>query len=335
MAVTIKDIAKIANVSHTTVSRALNDSPLINVETKRRILAIAEQLNYTPNLNARRLVLHRSYYIGLFFTTLSTGTSSGFFHAAVRGANRHIKGHYNLGVKAIDDYEDFSVITADMFDGIIVMSQSPEDDRFIQFLLSKEIPTVVLNRRVDDPVVANIISDDFEGAFHAVTDLIEQGHRQIGLISGKEGFQSTIERKGGYLAALARHNIPERQDYQVQGNYDIQSGYKAMMTLLQTTDRPTAVFCSNDDMAVGAIKAITQSGLQVPKDLSVTGFDDDIFSSFITPSLTTVRRPIEEISAKGARCLLAGIENQERWTETLYQRTTLVRRESVLRFPCE
>lgn len=329
MVVTIKDIAKLANVSHTTVSRALNDSPLINNKTKERILEIAKQLNYTPNLSAKSLVLHRSYHIGLFFTTLSTGTSPGFFHEAVRGANQYIKDQYNLIVKGIDDYEELTDITANMFDGILVMSQSPADDRFIEHLLNKNIPTVVLNRLVNFPIDANIVSDDYEGAFQAVNYLVEQGHRHIALISGIEGFQSTKERKRGYIAALKKNHIEPSPGLTVQGNYDMQSGYQAMQALLREVQRPTAVFCSNDDMAVGAIKAIHESGLRVPEDISVVGFDDNVFAGFITPSLTTVRRPIERISSEGARCLLASIEADEHFNQPIFLRTTLVKRESV------
>lgn len=328
LVVTIKDIAKLANVSHTTVSRALNDSPLINVQTKKRILEIAKQLNYSPNLNAKSLVLHRSYHIGLFFTTLTAGTSSGFFHEAVRGANQHIKDHYNLIVKGIDDYEDLTEITTNMFDGILVMSQSRADDAFIEHLLKMRIPTVVLNRLVDYPISANLVSDDYEGAFEAVHYLIKQGHRDIALISGKEDFQSTQERKRGYLDALKHSQIQPSPALEVQGQYDMKSGYKAMLTLLKRS-LPTAVFCSNDDMAVGAIKAIFESGLRVPEDISVVGFDDNVFAGFTTPSLTTVRRPIEKISSEGARYLLESIEKRENLRETIYLRTTLVKRESV------
>ncbi len=329
MAVTIKDIAKLANVSHTTVSRALNNSPLINPQTKKRILEIAKELNYTPNLNAKSLVLHRSYHIGLFFTTLSTGTSPGFFHEAVRGANQHIKDHYDLIVKGIDDYEDLTKITSNMFDGILVMSQSPADDRFIEHLLNINIPTVVLNRLVSLPVEANIVSDDYEGAFQAVRYLIDRGHRRIALISGIEGFQSTEERKKGYIEALKTSQIEPSPDLIKQGHYDMKSGYQAMRSLLAESLLPTAVFCSNDDMAVGAIKAIHESGMRVPDDISVVGFDDNVFAGFITPSLTTVRRPIEKICAEGARCLLENIENSQSFKQPIYLRTTLVKRESV------
>src|SRR6185312_2019924 len=127
MSATIKDIAKLAGVSHTTVSRALNNSPLIQEETKERIRLIAEQLDYTPNYSAKSLVLDRSYNLGLFFTTLSQGTSAGFFYEAIRGVNSVIQDRYQLIVKGIDDYSSFQSITRKSFDGIIIVSQSDDD----------------------------------------------------------------------------------------------------------------------------------------------------------------------------------------------------------------
>lgn len=329
MSVTIKDIARLAKVSHTTVSRALNDSPLINQETKDRIKEIAQKLHYTPNFNAKSLVLDRSYNIGLFFSTLNSGTSAGFFYETVRGVNGAIKEAYNLVVRGIDDYEHFAGITRKSFDGVIVMSQSVTDDPFIRHLAEKEIPHVVLNRKVESTGAINILSDDRQGACRMVEYLIQQGHRRIGLIEGKEGFQSADERREGYLQAMQACGIPADERYRVRGSYDLKSGYTAMKKLLELPERPTAVFCLNDDMAVGAMKAIAEAKLEVPLDMSVAGFDDSVFSAFLSPALTTVKRPIEEISRKGALKLLECIESKGAGAETLYLRTELMIRESV------
>lgn len=331
MSVTIKDIARIANVSHTTVSRALNDSPLINKATKERIKAIAKQLNYTPNFNAKSLVLDRSYNIGLFFSTLNTGTSASFFYETVRGVNGVIGETYNLVVRGIDDYDNFAAISRKSFDGVIVMSQSSADDPFIQHLEEASIPHVVLNRKVQGEHTVNIVSDDRQGAYKAVEYLIRQGHRRIAVIEGKEGFESTRERTEGYLQALEAHGITPNPAYRIQGSYDLRSGYFAMKQLLSTSPMPTAVFCLNDDMAVGAIKAIVERKMEVPRHVSVVGFDDSMFSEFLTPSLTTVKRPIEQISRTGAAKLLELVENQKETVsrDTIYLNTELVIRESA------
>lgn len=329
MSVTIKDIARLAQVSHTTVSRALNDSPLINAETKEKIKQIAEEMGYTPNFSAKSLVMDRSYNIGLFFSTLQTGTSAGFFYETVRGVNSIIKEGYNMVVRGIDDYEHFRSIHRKSFDGVIVMSQSSKDDPFLHHLAESGIPHIVLNRRVDGLKGKNILSDDRQGAYKAVEHLIHKGHRRIAIIEGREGFQSTVERGDGYRRALADHGIAFETRYQAQGNYDLKGGYAAMRKLLKTDPLPTAVFCQNDDMAVGAMKAIAEEKLSVPDHISVVGFDDSMFSAFLSPALTTVKRPIEEISRQGALLLLESIENKHQVHETVHLHTELVIRESV------
>ncbi|WP_409347235.1 LacI family DNA-binding transcriptional regulator [Paenibacillus sp. MBLB4367] len=330
MNVTIKDIAKQAGVSHTTVSRALNDSPLINPETKERIKEIADRMNYTPNFSAKSLVLDRSYNLGLFFSTLDRGTSPSFFYDAVRGVNNVIKDQYNLIVRGIDDYERFDRITKKRFDGIIIMSQSERDDAFIAYLLEKHIPHVVLNRHIENAPVMNICSDDQQGAYRLVEHLIGQGHKRIAIIEGKEGFKSTQQRMEGCLRALRKHGVELHPELKAQGSYDLESGYSAMKKLLTNRELPTAVFCFNDDMAVGAMKAIAERGLSVPHDISIVGFDDNMFSGFVSPALTTVKRPIEQISRKGAETLLEMIEKKGTLKlETIYLHTELVLRESV------
>lgn len=330
MSVTIKDIARLAQVSHTTVSRALNDSPLINIETKEKIKRIAQDMGYTPNFSAKSLVMDRSYNIGLFFSTLQTGTSAGFFYDTVRGVNSIVKDGFNMVVRGIDDYEHFRSIHRKSFDGVIVMSQSSKDDSFLRHLSDAEIPHIVLNRGVEGLNGMNILSDDRQGAYKAVEHLIRQGHRRIAIIEGKEGFQSTTERKDGYLKAMSDNGIECERKYQAQGSYDLKSGYSAMRKLLKAEPRPTAVFCLNDDMAVGAMKAIAEEKLAVPEDISVAGFDDSMFSAFLSPALTTVKRPIEEISRKGAQMLMDCIQNKQLVPETIYLLTELVIRESVV-----
>lgn len=329
MSVTIKDIAKLAGVSHTTVSRALNDSPLINPETKERIQRIASSLNYTPNFSARSLVLDRSYNLGLFFSTLHSGTSAGFLYEAVKGVNDVIKDRYNLIVRGIDDYKDFHNVNRKSFDGLIVMSQSASDQPFIEYATEKEIPLIVLNRQVDGVQVMNLVPDDKSGAYRVVEYLIRQGHRRIAIIEGKPEFKSTQARREGYDEALRRYGVQIPGGYSVPGEYDLESGYAGMNRLLGHPVRPTAVFCGNDDMALGAVKAITERRLKVPEDISVVGFDDLLFSGFMTPALTTVRRPIEAMSREGASRLLAFIEKKQVEKETVYFHTELVIRDSV------
>ncbi|MNO81376.1 putative HTH-type transcriptional repressor ExuR [compost metagenome] len=273
--------------------------------------------------------MQRSYTIGLFFTSIAKGTSSGFFSDTIRGVNSVVDVEYNLFIRGIDDYAEYSSIHRKRFDGIILMSQSEADNKFIYHVVQQDIPIVVLNRQIDDRSIINIISNDREGAYNAGKYLIDSGHQDIAIIEGVEGFKSTQERRDGYIKSLLDHNLPVRNDYMISGNYDMHSGYEAMGRLLDLEKPPTAVFCSNDDMAIGAMKAVFERGLQVPDDVSIVGFDDSGFSLFANPSLTTVKRPIEKISEQGAHKLLSLIKEPLENDGLISIDTEFIARESV------
>jgi DNA-binding LacI/PurR family transcriptional regulator len=293
------------------VSRSLNDSSLISKETKERVVAVAKEYNYRPNVSARSLVLSKSYNIGLFFSTLKTGTTANFFLNSVRGVKSIIKGKYNLAVEAIDDLTDFQQINIRNFDGIIVMSQSPNDDEFIAYVLNESIPIVVLNREVIEQKVTTILSDDLAGAYNLTKFIINHGHKDIAIIEGKPEFRTTYKRKQGFINALAEAGLEFNESYALQGNYDIESGYAAMQVVLDMEKPPTAIFCSNDEMALGAMKAIKERNIAMPDDISIAGFDDMGFTAYLTPALTTVLRPVEEMSKEGTQILINKIENNE------------------------
>ena len=296
------------NVSHTTVSRSLNDSPLISKETKDRVKEIAKEYNYHPNVSARSLVLSKSYHIGLFFSTLKTGTTANFFLNSVRGVIGVVKGRYTLAVEPIDVLVDFKQISARNFDGIAVMSQSPNDDEFIAHVLREKIPLVVMNREVIGQKVTTVLSDDLAGAYQITKYMIDQGHKDIAIIEGKPEFRTTYKRKQGFINAHIEAGLEFNEGYSFKGKYDLESGYTAMQQILDLEEQPTAVFCSNDEMALGAMKAIKQREISMPDTISIAGFDDMGFTAYLTPALTTVLRPVEEMSKEGAQILLNKIE---------------------------
>lgn len=329
MGVTIKDIAKLANVSHTTVSRALNNSPYINEDTKVKIKALAKELNYVPNYNAKSLVLLKSYVIGIFFSSISEGTTDTFFHEIIKGINKVIDKEYNLVIRGIDDYKYSHQIDKKNFDGIIVVSQRKSDDEFINAIIEKDIPIVVINRHIDTVGIVNIMSNDTDGAYDAVDYFIKNHHKKIALIQGNKEFESSVYRKKGYLKALENNNIPLNEDYIISGKYNLQSGYENMKKLIDLENRPTAVFCSNDDIAVGAMKAVFESGLNVPNDISIIGFDDSNFCKYVTPTLTSVRKDPLAMSEYGGINLLNIIKNIQVNKEKVYIESKLVVRDSV------
>ena len=329
MGVTIKDIARHANVSHTTVSRALNNSPYINEDTKVKIKALAKELNYVPNYNAKSLVLLKSYVIGIFFSSISEGTTDTFFHEIIKGINKVIDKEYNLVIRGIDDYKYSHQIDKKNFDGIIVVSQRKSDDEFINAIIEKDIPIVVINRHIDTVGIVNIMSNDTDGAYDAVDYFIKNHHKKIALIQGNKEFESSVYRKKGYLKALENNNIPLNEDYIISGKYNLQSGYENMKKLIDLENRPTAVFCSNDDIAVGAMKAVFESGLNVPNDISIIGFDDSNFCKYVTPTLTSVRKDPLAMSEYGGINLLNIIKNIQVNKEKVYIESKLVVRDSV------
>ena len=318
------------NVSHTTVSRSLNDSPLISKDTKARVLEMAQKHNYTPNVNAKSLVLSKSYNIGLFFSTLKEGTTASFFLCSVRGVNKIVNEPYKLVVEAVDELNELQYVKKKNFDGIILVSQDPHDDRFISHVIDNKIPIVVLNREVKKLVVNTVLTDDRHGAQETAEYLLSMGHRKIAFIEGKAAFRSASLRKEGFELAMRKVGVNVPVGFVERGNYDLESGYEAMERLLQLKSRPTAVFCSNDDMAIGAMKAISDKGLQVPDDVSLIGFDDNGISAYLTPAITTVRRPIEEMSREGAILLLNIMNNdKDKAIRVIHLKTELEIRASV------
>ena len=197
--VTIKDIAQLAHVSHTTVSRALNGSPLVNEETRQKIRLLAESMNYVPNLSAKGLVRVRSYNIGVFFTSLVHATSSDFIYTVIQSVSDCISGSYNVLFNGIDKLADDYRITTANYDGVLLVSQRPEDDVWIQRIQAAGVPLVVINRKLDDKGIKNIYCDEKAGVQQAVAYLIENGHRDIAYLKGNEESSSTHRRYAGFV----------------------------------------------------------------------------------------------------------------------------------------
>lgn len=318
-----------AGVSHTTVSRALNGNPLIKKETRERIARIAAEMNYVPNYSARNLVTKKSHSIGLFFSSIDHGTSNNFLVDAIKSINHVLSEDYNLIISAIDSIRNLENVQPWRYDGILIMSQSDEDNSFIYHIQSKGIPCIVLNRQLDDPNVVNVTAHDREGVQKVVDQIITLGHRRIAIIEGKAGFKSTSERRQGFIDSLLQHQIPFHSHYAVSGDYSMESGFEAMNILLDLENPPTAVFCSNDDMAIGAMNACYARGVQVPTDISIIGFDDIMFAKYTNPSLTTIRKPISEICETGAALLLELMNGKQPVHHQLFVETELIQRNSL------
>lgn len=310
--VTIMTVAKAAGVSHTTVSRALNDSPLVQPATKKRIKAIADSLGYHPNINAKALVERRSYIIGAYFSNLDNGTTPGFMFNAINQARESMPSEYSVAVSSFASMMPHAAtLEAPRCDGALIISQSDNDDPYIQTLSASGVPIVVVNRAVDMVGVYNVVSDDQAGMKLAVDYAIKQGHRRFGFINGKKGFDSSRQRKAGALASLNSHQLSLLPGCDLAGEYTLASGYQAMKQILQAPNLPTCVVAANDVMAIGAMRACIDAGLVVPDDISFIGFDDTAAASYAIPRLTTVHKPTREIIQAGMQLLIKEIAKQD------------------------
>ncbi len=263
MAVTIKDIAKRAGVSYSTVSRALNGVDMVKPEKKKLILEISREMGYVPNQAAINLKLSKAHTIGLFFSTISKKTSPFVLHDVVSGVYQALSTQYSVIVKGIDMQEP-GTLNAANFDGLVILSQRTSDSAFIEEAIEKGIPLVVINRPVYYGV-SNVLTDEAQGMKKAMEYLLDKGHRNIAVIEAEPHLDSNRARHRGWVEAVEYCGIDHHTIQVASGNYRFQSGYEAAKKLLPS--KPTAILCFNDEMAHGARKAIIEAGMSVPEDI--------------------------------------------------------------------
>lgn len=307
MAMTIRDIARIANVSRSTVSLALNDSPRINADTKRRVLEIVEQLDYHPNAMARALVGGRTNVIALVVPQINHVFSDSYFSETVSGITDVI---YNLGHSLMLEVATETFIQQSIYDrlfkerridGMMIVG-SLTTDQWIAELRDKGRPICLINSLWEG--VNSVVADNRAGVMRAIDHLVGLGHRAIAYIKGLDITTVGLQRDEGFRCGLARHGIPYDEALVAYGNFSEKSGYEAMRTLLARRRKFGAVFATNDMMAIGAMRAIREVGLSVPRDIAVVGGDDIPLAHYIQPALTTIRQPMDVIGSMAVELLL-------------------------------
>ena len=311
---TINDVARLAGVSKKTVSRVINNSPLLNEETRERVDRVIKQLGYVPNPQARALALRRNFLVGLIHDNPNAQTvinvQQGILDAlhdtefglVVRPLDR-------TSPRMLDDVRNF--LERQRLFGVVIMPPLSENDALAR--LCEELGvryTRMGSAELDDPDHL-VASNDRQAVREAVTYLIEQGHERIGLIEGPHGFRSASERRLGYEDALRAAKIKLPRSLIAEGSYTFESGLRAGNLLLDLVPRPTAIFASNDEMAAGVLHAARQRGLEVPDDLSIVGFDDTAIAAHMWPPLTTVRWPIISMSRSAALKLVGNVIDPE------------------------
>lgn len=306
MPTTIKDIAKQAGVSHTTVSRALHDSPLISDQTTQRIKKIASDLNYHPSFAARSLKTNRSQALGVIVSHID----DPFFSEILQGIDdiAQASGYSMFIAASQQDADRENAIVQTMrehrVDGVILCSPGFTPEQNFQ-LYSYDIPIVAINNQSNVDYQFSIYHDDIDGGRQACEHLISLGHKRIGYLGDATSGRTTRDRLTGYQQAMLEAGLQVCNGYihQVQGN-SAHQGYQATDYFLDLAIQPTALICYNDMIAVGVLKRLNQAGLQVPDDISVTGFDNILLSDFTNPTLTTIDQPKRFLGVEAARMML-------------------------------
>jgi len=307
-AVTINDIARIAGVSKKTVSRVINNSPLVHDDTRARIQAVIDRYRYVPDPQARGLAFRRSFLVGLVYDN----PNAEYIVNMMEGALDSLRGSdYELVVHPCDRRSsDFIAgvrrfVERQKLRGVILLPPISENEQLVTTLKGVGCDYVRVSYALLDEPARMVISNNRRAVAEVASYLNSLGHRRIGYITGPPGFLSARERREGFVDALHQHGLELPQDMIEVGGYTYESGYAGGEALLGRSPRPTAIFASNDEMAAGVYGAAHRLGLTVPGDLSVIGFDDGPIAARLTPALTTVRLPIRDIGRLAARKLIA------------------------------
>lgn len=312
--ITINDVARLSGVSKRTISRVINNSTKVGEATRERIQKIIDELNYIPDPQARGLAASRSYLLGMIYDN----PNALYINDVQRGALKVCREFgYELVVHPCDMKSDSLIDEAVTFarrsklDGVIVLPPVSESNELADALGNANVNYVRLASVAMDTADHMVVSHDRSAASAMAEYLVGLGHSRIGYITGPEDLKSTRERLEGFCAALEKHGCKLSPDMLVHGKYTFESGVECARKLLANPQPPTAIFASNDEMAVGVINEAQDMGLKLPADLSVAGFDNNMFASRIIPSLTTINQPVMEMARLATIKLIASIDGRD------------------------
>lgn len=326
---TINDVARLAGVSKKTVSRVINRSALLSEDTRTRVETVIAQLGYVPNPQARALALRRNFLLGLLHDNPNAQTVLNFqegvldairdteFALVVRPVDRH-------SPTMLEDIRHF--LEQQRLYGVLILPPISENDALAHLCLEMGCGYVRMGSALLDDGDHMVASNDREMVAQAVDHLVALGHRRIALIEGPQGFRSALERREGFLTAMAAHGLEVPATARGQGTYRFDSGLAAAQQLLDGPTPPTAIFASNDEMAAGALHAARQRDLSVPDDLSIIGFDDSPIAAHLWPPMTTVGWPVREMGRAAALKIIAPADaraQQHRFPATLVKRQSV------------
>ena len=329
---TIKDVAKRAGVSTTTVSHVINKTRFVAEDTKVAVLEAIGQLHYSPSAVARSLKINRTKSIGLLAST----SEAPYFAEIIEAIEQQCfeRGYTLVLCNSHNDLDKqrayLAMLAQKRVDGLLVMCAEYPAALLDMLEDYRHIPMAVMDwgdtrRDFTDTIIDNA----FAGGYMATRYLLDRGHRDIGAIPGQLSRNTGGGRHRGYLRALEEAGIPVPEQWIVQGDFEPESGYRAMKLILSQPKRPTAVFCGGDIMAMGAMCAINELGLRVPDDISIIGYDNVRHSSFFSPALTTVHQPKEELGEAALSLLLDRITSKRETARVIEVHPALIERRSV------
>lgn len=308
MTITIKDVAAQAGVSPKTVSRVINQEAHVRPEVRDAVMRVVEAMNYRPNAFARSLSSARSYLIGLF---LDDPAWSNYAVAMQRGALMQCrKKGYHLVVEPMDissagwEAQLTASLEALRLDGAILTPPVCRHNPLLLKLEELKLPYVRVSPGEAPERSGMVDIDEERAAFDMTRCLIDLGHRHIGFIEGIPSHAATPKRRHGFLRAMKETGLSVPPEYIAPGDFTFRSGIEAGEAMLRRTSPPTAIFASNDDMALGVSAAAAKLGLTVPDDLSIAGFDDTASARIAWPPITTVHQPVEEMAAAAVDILI-------------------------------
>jgi len=310
--VTLRDIAKVAGVSPMTVSRALNRSSKVRAETRKRILSIAGDLDFQPDLRMRELSSGRTKLLGLLVSDIR----NPFYAELARGIeDKALESGYNVIYCSTDtnpsrtgDYTNLLLKAG--VDGLIFASARLNEPT-VKKLIAEKFPLVLVNRKMRGENYNYVVCNNYIGAREITEHLISTGYRKIAIITGSANLSTGTDRLRGYQQALKDSGIPFRKEYVYQGPFIKETGYQGTRQLLSLKNRPEAIFAGNDYIAMGVIRAIGEARLEIPEDIALVGFDDTDFAANFQPKLTTVSQRKYEMGNLGVKTLIDFIEREQ------------------------
>jgi len=324
---TIRDVAEKANVSVATVSRVLNESDSVRAETEEQVLRAVRALDYLPNETARDLRKKTTRTIGVLLPNMH----GEFFAQVTRGLDQRAReeGLHLLVSNSHTDEEEVESVLRSLIgrvEGLIILWPRL-DIEFLEALVPDDLPVVLLNTSGELSRFQTISFDNRPGAYAAVEHLADHGHERVAILTGGPANFDARERLAGYRQAVGDLGLVGDSSLELEGDFTQESGRSAMDRFLALDPPPTALFASNDSMALGALRGLHEAGIRVPDDVAVVGFDDIPTAAYATPSLTTIHAPTLELGKQATEALLR-ISRGETAPAHRSLTTHLVRRES-------